>query len=48
MCVCQYVEFKQSFDLLPIFQTNCGEICCPNGLHEAAECRSTDEYLAGA
>lgn len=29
------------FDVLPSFQTNCGAI----GLHEALECRSTDEYL---
>lgn len=44
MCVCA----RRSFDVLPIFQTNCGEIACTNGLHEAQECRSTDERPAAA
>lgn len=44
MCVCA----QELFDVLAISQTKYGEIACPNGLHEAQECRSTDEYLAAA
>lgn len=46
VCVC--VCAQRLFDVLPIFQTNCGEIACSNGLHEAQECRSTDEFFPAA
>lgn len=47
--VCSFsCECARLVDVLPIFQTNFGEMACTNGLHETQECRSTDECLAAA